>query len=44
VTFALFATEKATSPHWSEDQSLGLTDGFYSTFLSAALSPSEDRR
>jgi len=33
VTFSLFSAENGGAPLWSETQTLGLSDGYYATFL-----------
>jgi len=41
VTFSLFAAETGGSPLWTESQTLGLSDGYYSTFLGLVAAPPE---
>lgn len=39
ITFAIFDAETAGKQLWTEKQMVGLTDGYYSTFLGSASTP-----
>jgi len=41
VTFAVFDAASGGTPLWSETQTLGLSDGFYSTFLGLVALPGD---
>jgi len=41
VTFSLFAADTGGSSLWTESQTLGLSDGYYSTFLGLVTAPPE---
>jgi len=41
VTFAVYAAESGGTTLWSETQTLGLSDGYYSTLLGLVVTPSE---
>jgi len=41
ATFAIYSIESAGSPLWQETQTLGLSDGYYSTFLGLVSAPSD---
>jgi len=41
VTFLVYAADTGGTPLWQESQTLGLSDGYYSTFLGLVATPSE---
>jgi len=42
VAFAVYSVESGGSPLWSETQTLGLSDGYYSTLLGLVATPQDD--
>jgi len=41
VSFSAFSAETGGTPLWTETQTLGLSDGYYSTFLGLVAAPAE---